>query len=164
MEPNKGTAQSSHDGNCSNSDLPLQKACDAGVGVECTNHGDLKQPSNGDTSIVKASQSSGMPNALLPMPPCPKKPSTKKDRRTSARQSHAGSSYREVRVLNPSPYFYYIDRSRDVDDDPLAPLSPALSIPNFVIKLHAILICDSLSNIISWMPHGRSWQILNQVR
>jgi hypothetical protein len=75
-----------------------------------------------------------------------------------------GPSYREVRVLNPYPYFYYIDHSRDVDDDPLAPLSPAMSVPNFVIKLHAMLICESLSDVIAWMPHGRSWQILNQVR
>ncbi|KAL3785626.1 hypothetical protein ACHAW5_003406 [Stephanodiscus triporus] len=58
--------------------------------------------------------------------------------------------------------FYYIDHSRDVDDDPLSPLSPALSVPNFVIKLHAILICESLSDVIAWMPHGRSWKILNQ--
>ncbi|KAL3826224.1 hypothetical protein ACHAXA_006252 [Cyclostephanos tholiformis] len=98
-----------------------------------------------------------MPIALLAMPSSSKEHSTK-----SARRSNIAPSYREVRVLNPSPYFYYIDHSRGSDDDPLAPLSPALSVPNFVIKLHAILICESLSNIISWMPHGRSWKILNQ--
>jgi hypothetical protein len=73
-------------------------------------------------------------------------------------------SYCEVRMLNPAPYFYYVDHSRDIDDDPLSPLSPVLSIPNFVIKLHAILIREDLSDVIAWMPHGRSWKILNQVR
>ena len=71
--------------------------------------------------------------------------------------------HRETRELKPTPYFYYIDHSRNVDEDPLAPLSPALSVPNFLIKLHAILIRDSLSGVIGWMPHGRSWKILNQV-
>jgi hypothetical protein len=73
-------------------------------------------------------------------------------------------SYREVRMLNPAPYFYYVDHSRDINDDPLSPLSPVLSVPNFVIKLHAILIREDLSDVIAWMPHGRSWKILNQVR
>jgi len=67
-----------------------------------------------------------------------------------------------IRELKPSPYFYYIDHSRDVDDNLHVPLLPALSVPNFVIKLHAILVCDSLSDTIGWMPHGRSWKILNQ--
>ena len=69
----------------------------------------------------------------------------------------------EDRELRPSPYFYYIDHSHDVDEDPFTPLSPALSVPNFIIKLHAILTCDRLNGVIGWMPHGRSWKILNQV-
>jgi hypothetical protein len=160
MEQNRSSALSSHEGNC-NGDSPPQKVCD--TEVKRTNHGNSKRPSNEGTLNVSASSSSGMSNALLPMPPSSKKRSIKKNG-TSARLSNAGPSYREARVLNPNPYFYYIDRSREADDDPLAPLSPALCVPNFVIKLHAILICESLSNVVSWMPHGRSWQILNQVR
>ena len=88
----------------------------------------------------------------------------KKGKAKQAVARTGGPSYREIRDLKPAPYFYYIDHSQDVDDDPLAPLSPALSVPNFLIKLHAILICDSLSGVIEWMPHGRSWKILNQVK
>ena len=80
-----------------------------------------------------------------------------------AKPTTGGSLYREIRELKPTPYFYYIDHSRDVDEDPLAPLSPALTIPTFIIKLHAILIRDSLRGVIGWMHHGRSWKILNQV-
>mmetsp|Transcript_22498 Transcript_22498/g.47396 ORF Transcript_22498/g.47396 Transcript_22498/m.47396 type:complete len:560 (+) Transcript_22498:243-1922(+) len=68
----------------------------------------------------------------------------------------------ENRELKPAPYFYYIDHSQDIDDDPLAPLFKPLSMPNFLMKLHAILICESMSGVIEWMPHGRSWKILNQ--
>mmetsp|Transcript_5518 Transcript_5518/g.12038 ORF Transcript_5518/g.12038 Transcript_5518/m.12038 type:complete len:285 (-) Transcript_5518:2218-3072(-) len=73
------------------------------------------------------------------------------------------SSIRKIRELNPSPYFYYIDHSQDVDEKPLTQLSPALSVPNFIIKLHSILVRDILSDVIQWMPHGRSWKIVNQV-
>ena len=79
------------------------------------------------------------------------------------RKSNA-SQYQEVRELRPAPYFYYIDHSRDVDSEPNALLSPALSVPNFIVKLHAILANDELGDVIAWMPNGRSWKILNQVR
>lgn len=46
------------------------------------------------------------------------------------------------------------DHSEDVDEDPLAPLVPALTVPNCVMMLHAILVNDSFSEIIEWMPHG----------
>ncbi len=69
-----------------------------------------------------------------------------------------------MRELKPAPYFYYIDHSRDVNSDPNALLSPGLSVPNFIVKLHAILTNDSLGDVITWMLHGRSWKILNQVR
>jgi len=82
---------------------------------------------------------------------------------SSASKKRKVTKRQENRVLNPSPYFYYIDHSHLVDDDPLTPLATTLSVPNFVVKLHAILIRDSLSDVISWMPHGRSWRILNQV-
>ncbi|KAL7534693.1 hypothetical protein ACHAXR_009380 [Thalassiosira sp. AJA248-18] len=80
----------------------------------------------------------------------------------SSRKKRKANLSCHQRELKPAPYFYYVDHSQDVDDDPLAPLSPALSVPNFVIKLHAILIVESLSGVIEWMPHGRSFMILNQ--
>jgi len=66
-----------------------------------------------------------------------------------------------TRELRPAPYFYYIDRSCEQDYDALSPLSPPLCVPNFVIKLHAILIRKDLRSVITWMPHGRSWKIIN---
>ena len=144
MEPERGSAQSSHSG---------------------SNTGDSPPPPNASGASVNESLLSGLLNA--PSKPSPSSVATKKPSRgkkNSAKHSTTGPSYREVRVLNPGPYFYYIDHSRDEDDNPLVPLSPAMSVPNFVIKLHAILICESLSDVIAWMPHGRSWQIANQVR
>ena len=92
------------------------------------------------------------------------KPSPSAGKKSSGNKHSLSPSYREVRMLNPAPYFYYVDHSRDINDDPLSPLSPVLSVPNFVIKLHAILIREDLSDVIAWMPHGRSWKILNQVK
>ena len=159
IEPKRGSAQSSHNGsnngdsphNCSNDgDSPTPPK--ASGATESTD-GDPKEPAN-------ECSSSGLLHA--PSSVARKKPSTGK--KSSAKHSMEGPSYREVRVLNPGPYFYYIDHSRDEDENPTVPLSPAMSVPNFVVKLHAILICESLSDVIAWMPHGRSWQISNQVR
>ncbi|KAL7461230.1 hypothetical protein ACHAXS_001652 [Conticribra weissflogii] len=82
-------------------------------------------------------------------------------RGSKSKNSPPRTSY-ENRELRPAPYFYYIDRSCEPDDDPLTPLSPPLCVPNFVIKLHAILIRKDLEHIVSWMPHGRSWKIIDQ--
>ncbi len=174
MEPNQYSAQSSHNDDSNNGDSPHNGS----------NNGDSPHSNNGDSPTpppkesgakestdgdpkepANESSSSGLLNApskLSPSSVARKKPSTGK--KSSAKHSMAGPSYREVRVLNPGPYFYYIDHSRDEDDNPTVPLSPAMSVPNFVVKLHAILICESLSDIIAWLPHGRSWQISNQVR
>jgi hypothetical protein len=50
-------------------------------------------------------------------------------------------------VLKPAPYFYYNDRSREPDDDPLTPLTPPGLIPTFPAKVnHDLYIqCSSLS-------------------
>ena len=154
MEPKRGSAQSSHNGSNTGDSPTSPKASGA---TEST-YGDPKEPAN-------ESSSSGL--LSTPSKPSPSSVARKiplRGKRSSAIHSMTGPSYREMRVLNPSPYFYYIDHSRDEDDDPLVPLAPATSAPNFIIKLHAILICESLSDVIAWMPHGRSWQISNQVR
>ena len=69
----------------------------------------------------------------------------------------------KTKKLKPSPYFYYVDHSDDEDANPDL-LAPASSVPNFIVKLHAVLIRGDLSDVITWMPHGRSWKILNEVR
>ena len=159
IEPKRGSAQSSHNGS-NNGDSPHNGSNDGdsptppkAAGATESTDGDPKETAN-------ECSSSGLLHA--PSSVARKKPSTGK--KSNAKLSMAGPSYREVRVLNPGPYFYYIDHSRDEDDNPLVPLSPAMSVPNFVVKLHAILICESLSDIIAWLPHGRSWRISNQVR
>jgi len=133
-----------------------------------------------DAASVASSRSSSMSvkGRKLPTTPmnAPPTGSSSKRKQTStsssvARKKKAASSKkakkkakRENRELRPAPYFYYRDHSREVDADPLTPLATTLSVPNFVTKLHAILLCDSLSDVIGWMPHGRSWKILNEVR
>ena len=111
-------------------------------------------------SPVPISSSSGHPSSSSGNS---KKKKSSSTTTSSASRKRKVTKRQENRVLNPSPYFYYIDHSHLVDDDPLTPLATTLSVPNFVVKLHAILIRDSLSDVISWMPHGRSWRILNQV-
>lgn len=66
----------------------------------------------------------------------------------------------EETELQPYPFFYYRDHSRDADPDPLYPLVPPGRVPNFAAKMHAILSRPDLQDIISWMPHGRSWRVL----
>lgn len=54
----------------------------------------------------------------------------------------------------------YVDYSMVPDPDTLEPLTPIGRVPNFPAKLHAILCRKDLSDIICWLPHGRSWRIL----
>jgi len=64
------------------------------------------------------------------------------------------------RELQAHPFFYYRDFSQVPDDDPLRPLTPPARVPNFPAKMHAILSRPDLSDIVAWMPHGRSWRVL----
>jgi HSF-type DNA-binding len=46
---------------------------------------------------------------------------------------------------------------------PSKPLSKRRGkIPTFPMKLHMMLSTPEFSHIITWLPHGRSWRILNQ--
>jgi len=58
------------------------------------------------------------------------------------------------------PFFSYIDHSRDVDRDPMMPLTPPGRVPNFPAKMHSILSRSEFSDVVGWMPHGRSWRVL----
>lgn len=62
--------------------------------------------------------------------------------------------------LQPYPFFYYRDFSTEVDPDPLTPVTAPGRVPTFPAKLNAILARADLSDVISWMPHGRSWRVL----
>jgi hypothetical protein len=64
------------------------------------------------------------------------------------------------RELNPAPYFYYRDFSQTLDDDPLTPLTPLARVPIFPAKMHAILSRADLADVVTWLPHGRSWKVL----
>ena len=57
------------------------------------------------------------------------------------------------------PYFYYRDQSHLADPDPSMPVTVPGRIPTFPAKLFAILSRPDLADIISWMPHGRSWKV-----
>jgi len=85
-------------------------------------------------------------------------PPTKRKRKSE----HGVYSYQERRQLEQSPFFYYQDHSRNQDDTPFHPLVQAIGTsPNFVIKLHAILLRSELDRIICWLPHGRAWKIVD---
>lgn len=60
-----------------------------------------------------------------------------------------------------SPFFLYKDRSKERNDDALTPLVPMARVPTFPAKIYSILAHEDFSDIISWMPHGRSWKIHN---
>ena len=58
-----------------------------------------------------------------------------------------------------APYFDYRDFSEVPDPNPSVPLTAPGRLPNFPVKMLAILSRPDLSHIISWMPHGRSWRV-----
>jgi hypothetical protein len=64
------------------------------------------------------------------------------------------------RELVAAPFYYYRDFSREIDPDPLTPLTPPGRVPNFPAKMHAILSRADLADVVAWMPHGRSWRVL----
>jgi len=47
-------------------------------------------------------------------------------------------SYSTNWMLKPAPYFYYNDRSREPDEDPLTPLTPPGLVPTFPAKVSKI--------------------------
>jgi HSF-type DNA-binding len=66
---------------------------------------------------------------------------------------------RDSTVHSPYPYFHYEDFSQVQDNDPMMPLTSAGKVPNFPAKMHAILSRQDLQDVVSWMPHGRSWRV-----
>ena len=62
--------------------------------------------------------------------------------------------------LQPYPFFYYTDYSKEEDLDSLTPLTPPGRVPNFPAKMHAIMSRPDLADVICWMDHGRSWKVM----
>ena len=58
-----------------------------------------------------------------------------------------------------APYFYYKDFGAVEDPDPSMPVTAPGRIPNFPAKMYAILSRPEYQDIVSWMPHGRSWKV-----
>ncbi|KAL7499508.1 hypothetical protein ACHAWT_008115 [Skeletonema menzelii] len=87
----------------------------------------------------------------------------KADRPAIARKrvkQRVNPSEEETQII-PLSLGHYIDHSLDpiIDDPPFAPLQ---RMANFPETLFAILSNDSLSDIITWKPHGRSFAILDR--
>lgn len=59
-------------------------------------------------------------------------------------------------------YCKYRDYSSElIDPEPHVPLTKLGRIPNFPTKMHSILSRPDLRPVIAWMPHGRSWKVLD---
>eukprot|EP00934_Nitzschia_sp_Nitz4_P009100 Nitzschia sp. Nitz4//scaffold47_size129522//21488//23464//NITZ4_003539-RA/size129522-processed-gene-0.4-mRNA-1//1//CDS//3329552764//9090//frame0 len=81
-----------------------------------------------------------------------------------ASDSESSNEEQRERASSPSdvpkaPFYYYKDYSQLPDPDPSKPVTAYGRIPNFPAKLFAILGRQDLVDIISWMPHGRSWKV-----
>jgi hypothetical protein len=83
---------------------------------------------------------------------------------TSPTHSTLSSAEKYAQLVNDddeprAPYFYYKDYSTLPDQDPNTPVTAPGRIPNFPAKMFAILSRPDLADIVSWMPHGRSWKV-----
>jgi len=81
------------------------------------------------------------------------------DHEMNANAGCAGGETRRPPEEPKAPYFYYRDHSHLPDPDPTKPVTIPGRIPTFPAKLFAILSRPDLADIISWMPHGRSWKV-----
>ena len=60
--------------------------------------------------------------------------------------------------------FSSVDRSQQPDLDPSQPLTPQNRTANFITKLYIVLtIRTDLQHVIQWLPHGRSFRIVDPV-
>lgn len=87
--------------------------------------------------------------------------SVRTDKIAAARQRNESVEENST-SMSSNDCLQYIDRSDEKDDDPLTPLTPFGSTPNFPAKMYAMLANPMLKGIAEWLPHGRSWRIINQ--
>lgn len=57
-----------------------------------------------------------------------------------------------------------MDYSREFDLTPSMPLTAPNRCPSFLVKLYAVLSHKELSHIITWLPHGRSWTLIDPIK
>jgi hypothetical protein len=86
--------------------------------------------------------------------------SAKNSKSTTDDVNHSEGHSRPLKENCSPPFYHYRDFSREPDLDPLTPLTPPGRVPNFPAKMHSILSRSEFEEIISWMPHGRSWRVL----
>jgi len=94
------------------------------------------------------------------VPLCTMTRSTQQEIILSSELKTAPHTTKNIRVLRAAPFFFYSDFSEEKDIDPLTPLTPPGRVPNFPAKMHAILSSPELTDIIAWLPHGRSWRVM----
>lgn len=77
------------------------------------------------------------------------------------------SRRKEVEIDDIDEHYVYTDYSRATNEEnnkdtsiPSNPSPAFIRVQKLTIKLNAMLSNPELSNIITWMPHGRSWMIL----
>lgn len=89
--------------------------------------------------------------------PIPRNPDlcTEKHPETSDKEKRKATIVGEPKA----PYFFYRNFSNLPDPDTTKPITAPGRIPNFPAKMMAILSRPDLADIISWMPHGRSWKV-----
>ena len=75
----------------------------------------------------------------------------------------------EKTIKSNKKHYIYQDRSlissREINNNVPIVSNPSPSfirVQKLTVKLNAMLCNPELSNIITWMPHGRSWKILKQ--
>ncbi len=56
-----------------------------------------------------------------------------------------------------------MDYSREIDTTPNIPLTAPNRCPSFLVKLYSVLSHQELSHIITWLPHGRSWTLIDPI-
>jgi len=142
------------------------------AGTICADHHDAaaglkpfpSPPAGGSSSSTMKTMQPTTCSALSPFlessPPSPTATSPTGGAVVQETASASADSNSDDPALQPYPFFFYRDHSRDSDPDPLLPLVPPGKTSNFPAKVHAMLSRSDLTHIVTWLPHGRSWHIL----
>ena len=72
------------------------------------------------------------------------------------------TSYNSYYSRVPAPIKQHIERTEDLLSPAILKMASSAKEPTFPVKLHMILSNPAFDDIITWLPHGRSWTIHNQ--
>jgi HSF-type DNA-binding len=89
------------------------------------------------------------------------KPAARLSQLQPEQQGSSGPQAQTSAPLMQFPFFDYQDCSTEDDKDPMTPLTPVGHVPTFPAKMHAMLLRPDLQDVVRWLPHGRSWKVLN---